>query len=59
METNPTVIIEVTEILPVLEDIETYANLSAEASVWIAGFLAFFTLVIFCYFAYKFFRIFF
>ena len=66
METIPTAaaeaasqIIEVIDYTPYLERIEGYAALSADASVWIAGFLFFFMVVVLCYFVYKFFRIFF
>lgn len=59
MDTNSPVIVEVPEIIPVLENIEDYASLNADASVLIAGILVFFMVVILCYFAYKFFRIFF
>lgn len=63
METLPTEsvsqVIEVIDYTPYLERIEAYANLSADASVLIAGFLLFFVVIILCYFAYKFFRIFF
>lgn len=63
METVPTEtvnqVIEVIDYTPYLERIESYANMSADASVLIAGFLLFFVVVVLCYFAYKFFRIFF
>lgn len=66
---DPTVATEATEIIeatqPIidytaqLEEITRLASLTADASVEIEGFLLFFTVVILCYFAYKFFRIFF
>lgn len=59
METTPTQIIEVIDYTPILEDIQTAAELSADASVLIAGFCLFFVVVLLCYFAYRFFRIFF
>ena len=59
METVPAEIIEVIDYTPILEDIQTAAELNADASVLIAGFLLFFTVVLLCYFAYRFFRIFF
>ena len=60
METTvPTQIIEVIDYTPILEDIRTAAEMSADASVLIAGFLLFFVVVTLCYFVYKFFRIFF
>lgn len=66
METFPTAateaasqVIEAIDYTPYLERIEGYAALSADASVLIAGFLLFFVVVVLCYFAYKFFRIFF
>lgn len=60
METTaPTEIIEIIDYTPILEDIQNAAELSADASVLIAGFLLFFVVVLLCYFAYRFFRIFF
>lgn len=59
METVPTEVIEVIDNTPLLESIEAYAGQIADASVLIAGFLLFFVAVALCYFAYKFFRIFF
>lgn len=60
METTvPTEIIEVIDYTPILEDIQTAVELNADASVLAAGFLLFFVVVLLCYFAYKFFRIFF
>ena len=60
METTvPTQIIEVIDYTPILEDIQTAVELSADASVLIAGFFLFFVVVLLCYFAYRFFRIFF
>lgn len=60
METTAaTEIIEVIDYTPILEKIESFAEISADASVLIAGFLLFFVVVLLCYFAYKFFRIFF
>lgn len=58
METTPTEIIEATEALT-LENIEILTSQIADASVLIAGILLFFVVVILCYFAYKFFRLFF
>lgn len=55
----PTEVIEVIDYMPILEKIEAHASLSADASVLIAGLLLFFVVVVLCYFAYKFFRIFF
>ena len=56
METTPTEIVAtVAETLPYAEYLETlieYQNLQT-------GFLLFFVVVLLCYFAYKFFRIFF
>lgn len=59
MDTTSPVIVEVPEILPVLENIEEYTALSADASVLMACILVFFLVVVLCYFVYKFFRIFF
>lgn len=59
METTPTTIIEVIDYTETLNNIQAFANLTADASVLIAGFLLFFVIVTICYFAYKFFRIFF
>lgn len=59
METTPTAIIEVIDYTETLNNIQAFANLTADASVLIAGFLLFFVVVTICYFAYKFFRIFF
>lgn len=49
---------EVAKDTAALEDILAFTNLIADASVQILGILVFFTVVIICYFAYKFFRIF-
>ena len=63
--TVPTQIIEVTETeetydyITVLGEIADNTALSAEASLWSAGFELFFAVVVLCYFFYKFFRIFF
>ena len=38
--------------------ITEYASQLVDASVWIVSFLLFFVVVVLCYFAYKFFRIF-
>lgn len=62
--TEPTLIIEVIEsttpdYITVLEEIAANTALSAEASTLLAGFMLFFVVVALCYFAYKFFRIFF
>lgn len=63
LATEATEIIEATQAVidysPQLEELQRLASLNADASVQIAGFLLFFTVVILCYFAYKFFRIFF
>lgn len=62
METIPTEVIEVIEVIDYTETLNSilaFANLTADASVQIAGFLLFFVVVTICYFAYKFFRIFF
>lgn len=59
METTPTTIIEVIDYTETLNNIQAFANLTADASVQIAGLLLFIVVVILCYFAYKFFRIFF
>ena len=63
LETVATEIIEATQpfidYTAQLEEIQRLAILSAHASVQITGFLLFFAVVILCYFAYKFFRIFF
>ena len=63
METVPTelpqVIIEVIDYTPKFESILHSLDLVVDASVLISGMLAFFVVVILCYFVYKFFRIFF
>ena len=60
METTaPTVVIEVIDYSEQLIRIEQYAAMSADASALIAGIAVFFTVVLLCYFVYKFFRIFF
>lgn len=64
METAETVtqVIEVVETIDYSEQLNSimaFSNLSADASVLIAGILVFFLIVVLCYFAYKFFRIFF
>lgn len=62
METSPTEIVEIieaTDYTPALQIIEMHCAQIAEASNLIAGFLLFFVVVILCYFAYKFMRIFF
>ena len=56
---NATQIIEVIDYTETLNNIQAFANLTADASVLIAGFLLFFVVVTLCYFVYKFFRIFF
>lgn len=56
---NVTQIIEVIDYTETLTNIQAFANLTADASVLIAGFLLFFVVVTLCYFVYKFFRIFF
>ena len=66
---DPTIATEVAEIVPVLtevpeyiallEEIAGYAAVSADASVYITGFLLFFVVVLLCYFGYRFMRIFF
>ena len=64
-ETIATEATEVIEIIkevdytPLLEQIAANTSLIADASVWIQGFLLFFVVVVLCYFAYKFLRIFF
>ena len=60
--TEATEVIEVIEgvdYTPLLEQIAANTSLIADASVWIQGFLLFFVVVVLCYFAYKFLRIFF
>lgn len=59
--TTATVATEVIEetVSPLLEEIAMNASLIADASVKTTGFLLFFVVVILCYFAYKFLRIFF
>lgn len=52
-------VIEVIDYTETLNSIMAFANLTADASVLIAGFLLFFVVVTLCYFAYKFFHIFF
>ena len=52
-------IIEEVDYTPLLEQIAANTSLIADASVWIQGFLLFFVVVVLCYFAYKFLRIFF
>ena len=52
-------IIEGVDYTPLLEKIAANTSLIADASVWIQGFLLFFVVVVLCYFAYKFLRIFF
>lgn len=59
METVPTQVIEVIDYTETLNNIQAFSNLAADASVLIAGLLLFIVVVIICYFAYKFFRIFF
>lgn len=51
-------VIEVIDYTPTLENIEAYLAQIVDASVLIDGFLLFFVVVVLCYFAYKFFRIF-
>lgn len=57
-ETVP-VFTEVPEYITLLEEIAGYAAVSADASVYITGFLLFFVVVLLCYFGYRFMRIFF
>lgn len=52
-------VIEVIDYTPYLESIDSRVGQIADASVLISGFLLFFVVVALCYFAYKFFRIFF
>ena len=52
-------VIEVIDYTPYLESIDSRVGQIADASVLISGFLLFFVVVVLCYFAYKFFRIFF
>ena len=52
-------IAEVVDYTPLLEEIAGYAAVSADASVYMTGFLLFFVVVVLCYFGYKFLRIFF
>ena len=60
METTAsTMVTEVIDHSEQLIRIEQYAAMSADASALIAGIAVFFTVVVLCYFAYKFFRIFF
>ena len=66
MEVNPTEatqavieIIEEVNYTETLNNILAFTNLTADASVLIAGLLLFIVVVIICFFAYKFFRIFF
>lgn len=62
---EPTEVTEIIELVegvdytPLLEEIAGYAAVSADASVYIIGFLLFFVVVALCYFGYKFMRIFF
>ena len=51
-------VIEVMDYTVQLERLEALLNLNADASVLIAGILVFFAVVVLCYFAYKFIRIF-
>ena len=53
-----TQIIEVIDYSPTLGSIEDYLGQIVDASGLVAGFLLFFVVVVLCYFAYKFFRIF-
>lgn len=61
--TEATEIIEATQAIidytPQLDRIEELISMNAEASIHNEAFLLFFVVVILCYFAYKFFRIFF
>lgn len=63
VETAANEIIEATQAIidytPQLDEIERLISMNADASVRNSGFLLFFVVVILCYFAYKFFRIFF
>lgn len=54
-----TQIIEVIDYTSTLGSIEDYLAQIVDASGLVAGFLLFFVVVVLCYFAYKFFRIFF
>lgn len=51
-------VIEAMDYTAQLERLEALLNLNADASVLIAGILVFFVVVVLCYFAYKFIRIF-
>lgn len=51
-------IIEVVDYTETLNSILAFINLTADASVLIAGLLLFIVVVILCYFAYRFLRIF-
>ena len=53
-----TQIIEVIDYTSTLGSIEDYLAQIVDASGLVAGFLLFFVVVVLCYFAYKFFRIF-
>lgn len=57
--TAATEVSQVIDYMPMLNEILANASLSADASVLIAGMMLFFVIVVICYFAYKFFRIFF
>lgn len=63
--TDPTVINEVIEAVEttdygmILTEIAGYMNICADASVYILSFCLFVVVVLLCYFAYKFLRIFF
>ena len=59
METTPTMVTEAADYIQQLEQIEYYTAMCADASALVAGILVFFTVVVLCYFVYKFFRIFF
>lgn len=53
-----TQIIEVIDYTSTLGSIEDYLAQIVDASGLVAGFLLFFVVVVLCYFAYKFFRLF-
>ena len=57
-----TSVVEVTDPVDYTEQLQiitSYTSQLADASVWIVSFLLFFVIVVLCYFAYSFLRIFF
>lgn len=60
LETVAETVPAVTEVIEVMETTDTeYLAMLVEYANWQTAFLLFFVVVILCYFAYKFFRIFF